>query len=1529
VNSGSNTVSVFRNTGSSGTISYAGKVDFTTGASPISVAIGDLDGDGKADIAVANNTGNTLSVFRNTGSGTISFGAKIDFAAGTGPQTVAIGDLNGDGKADLVVTNGTSVISALRNTSTIGTIGYAARVNFTTAGGPSLVAIGDIDGDGKVDLAVACSSSNRISLLRNTSSTTAITFAAKVDLVGISTPNSIALGDLDGDGKGDLAVGNRLGASLSVFRNTSSIGTVSYAARVDFTTGTQPVSVAIGDLDGDGKVDLATANTGSNTISILRNTSSTGTISYATKVDFATATNPRSGVIADLDGDGRSDLIAVNSGSNNVSILRNNPLFPPTITSIAPTSGVVGTTVTITGTNFNTTPANNVVLFGATRAIVTGATETQLTVTVPVGATYSPIVVLNAATALLAYSRSNFTPIFSPAKGAITSCDFVPKVDFSTGTNPQSIAMGDLDGDGKADMAVTNSSSNTVSIFRNTSTSGVISYAVKVDFPTGTTPRSIAIGDLDGDGKVDLAITNFSSATVSVFRNTSVSGIISYSPKIDFNTVTTPISVAIGDLDGDGKADLAVATSNGSITNGAASVFRNTSNVGIISFATKVDFTAGINPRSIAIGDLDGDGKSDLAVTNAVSNTVSVFRNTSSGTVISYAAKVDFPTGASPEFVAIGDLDGDGKADLTVANQQSTASVFTVSALRNTGTIGTISYAAKVDFTSGPQPGSISIADLNGDGKADLAVANGTASPSSSTVSVFSNNGSSGTISFLPKVDFATGTQPFSVAVSDVDGDGRPDLATANSVSNTVSVFRNNPTRPNIASFTPTSASTGTTVTITGTNFTGATAVSFGGTPATSFTVNSATSISSVVGAGASGTVSVTGVGGCVATLAGFTYLTVPLPTITSFTPASAGPCSTTVTITGTNFTGATAVSFGGTPAASFTVNSATSITAVVGAGASGNVSVTTPNGAGTLAGFTYDVSLPTITSFTPISGAVGTTVAITGTGFSTNASNNIVIFGATRATVSAATATQLTVTVPMGATYAPITVLNAASGLLAISVNNFTPTFSPNKGSIAETDFSPKVDFATGISPTSVAIGDLDGDGKADLALANSQAGSVSVLRNTGSSGTVGYATKVDFGVGNDPRTVAIGDIDGDGKADLTTANQSSTTVSVLLNTSSIGTINFAAKTDFVTGSNPIFLAISDLDGDGKADLAVVNAVSNTVSVYRNTSGCGNISFAPKLDFVTGSLPKSIVIGDLDSDGKADLVVANSSTSTISVFRNTGTIGTISFAARVDFTTSPNPLSVVIGDLDGDGKADLAVGVVNNVFGVALGLSIFRNTSSVGTISFAPKVDFGSTVALATPESIAIGDLDGDGKTDIAGVVYGLSAYSVSIFRNTSSIGTINFVAPVDFATGPSPLSVAIGDLDGDGKSDLAVANADPTEGNSVSVIRNAPVCSGCRILTSGNDNIQTANSPTIASEESIISVSPNPVEHVLQLNGIAEEIKSNQIFDITGRVASTLQFEKENGVHVAPVGHLTQGIYILKVQLDNKVAQVKFIKR
>ena len=232
---------------------------------------------------------------------------------------------------------------------------------------------------------------------------------------------------------------------------------------------------------------------------------------------------------------------------------------------------------------------------------------------------------------------------------------------------------------------------------------------------------------------------------------------------------------------------------------------------------------------------------------------------------------------------------------------------------------------------------------------------------------------------------------------------------------------------PAIAGFTPTSGGTGAVVTLTGTNFTGATAVAFGGVAAASFSVTNATTISATVGNGATGTVTVTTPFGTASSPGTFTYN--PPPTITGFTPSSGGT-GAIITLTGTNFTGATAVAFGGVAATSFSITNATTISATLGSGATGTITVTTPGGAAASPGtFTY-YPPPTVTGFTPSSGGTNTVVTLTGSGF-TGAS--AVAFGGTAAsaitvvddsTISAtvgngATGT-VTVTTPFGTASSP-----------------------------------------------------------------------------------------------------------------------------------------------------------------------------------------------------------------------------------------------------------------------------------------------------------------------------------------------------------------------------------------------------------------------------------------------------------------------------------------------------------------------------
>lgn len=532
-----------------------------------------------------------------------------------------------------------------------------------------------------------------------------------------------------------------------------------------------------------------------------------------------------------------------------------------------------------------------------------------------------------------------------------------------------------------------------------------------------------------------------------------------------------------------------------------------------------------------------------------------------------------------------------------------------------------------------------------------------------------------------------------------------------------------------------------------------------------------------------------------------------PAPVVTSFTPTF-GNTNTVVTIMGNYFANVSTVSFGGIAATSFTVRSLTEISAVVGDGANGNVTVTTATGTGSLPGF-LTFPPPVIDSFSPTSAPIGSIVTINGTNFSTIPADNIVYFGSVRATVLTATANKLLVRVPSGANYKPITV--TINHHTAYSNLSYIVTF-PSTCSFTEYSFAHPKDFNLGGSnsgePGDLVISDFDGDGKNDLVATTGYG--VSILRNTGSIGTIDFAPKNNINTGMFPGGVAVGDLDGDGKPDIAFTNSLFNTVSILKNTSTNGTISFAPKIDLPASGGPSRISINDLDGDGKPDMVIANkgVNINSISIYRNISINGNIAFTEKNDISVGRNPTRISCGDLDGDGKVDLFVLdqgvlNSNLYSFTVLRNTSSIGNISFADKITFPEYTfSAIDGGLSDVDGDGKLDITI-VYDTRYTLENrnGIAIYRNTSTKGNISFSTPVPY---PACGFTSTISFGDLDGDSKVDLFS---SCSSYGgTSLLKNVSSPTKISLISvsspfiiiPGNFA------HTNVGDLDGDGKPDL-----------------------------------------------------------------------------------------------------------------------------
>ncbi len=562
------------------------------------------------------------------------------------------------------------------------------------------------------------------------------------------------------------------------------------------------------------------------------------------------------------------------------------------------------------------------------------------------------------------------------------------------------------------------------------------------------------------------------------------------------------------------------------------------------------------------------------------------------------------------------------------------------------------------------------------------------------------------------------------------------------STSSTVGLsFIYNPPSPStISSVSPVSAAVGSSITITGTNLTGATSVSFNGTAATTFTVNSATSITVTVPVGAtSGTITVNTPCSSVTSATSFTVLP-PAPTITSFTPTST-TIGATVTLTGTNFTGATAVSFGGTTAATFSVVSATSISATVPSGAStGVISVTTPSGTGTSSGsLSLLLPPPTITSFSPSNGEVGSSVTITGTGFSTTASNNVVYFGSVKATVTASSSTSITVTVPKSSVYSPLTVVTNGT---AVKSSNFFRVINNSiaANAVANDKFGNNIGFAStggygySFNDMVIAVGDFDNDGMVDVAKNGTNL--VKVHRNllTGPStiSTSSFNSGTDFAISGSPKSIIVEDINADGKLDIITG--SSTGISILLNNSSgSGVISFSSATT-IPSSYANNVRVADFNGDGKLD--IVSLRSNSVAIYKNTSTSSFSLDTVQLVNCTSVTSNGVGMGiaDFNKDEKPDIVVCNGSLTEILI--NSSTSSTISFSTS--FSISGGGSSLIVGDFDNDNDNDI---YTNNRF--------FINNYVSGSIA---SGNFSTYTQTSDPgaSAFSIADFNGDGRVEI-----------------------------------------------------------------------------------------------------------------------------------------------------------------------------------
>ena len=752
-----------------------------------------------------------------------------------------------------------------------------------------------------------------------------------------------------------------------------------------------------------------------------------------------------------------------------------------------------------------------------------------------------------------------------------------------------------------------------------------------------------------------------------------------------------------GDFNGDGRLDLAVV--NGTLQNG---VTGGSSDVSILmgngdgTFQPAVDYPVGYGAGGIVAGDFRGNGKLDLAVANFNAGDVSILMGNGDGT---FQPAVDYLTGSGAGSMVAGDFSGDGKLDLAVANFNAGD----VSILMGNGD-GTFQPA--VDYWVGIWPWAMVAGDFSGNGKLDLAVTNG----GSSDVSILMGNGDG---TFQPLVEYPAGSPPDygaaeSIAAGDFSGNGKLDLAVSivgNGSPDAVAILMGN----GDGTFQPPvdyPASLG-----------GIVVGDYNGDGKLDLAIASKVDVSILMGNG-DGTFQ-----SAVSYATGY--------------GASKG-------IVADDFTGngLTDLVVGSTNGVSILLNNGDGI-----------FQVPTANGSG-------------------IIDHVGDSPGPIATGdFNGDG------------------------------------VLDMAVGSTDNGIGEVTILLGDGDGTFRS---AATYELGVGFVPTSIVAGDFNGDGRLDLAVGESDpgtaTGAVAVLLGNG-DGT--FQLPVDYPVKSGAGSMVAGDFSGDGKLDLAVANSYAGDVSILMGN---GDGTFQPPVDYPAQSGPDpgsadAMVAGDFSGDGKLDLALaINGNDSAVSILM---GNGDGTFQPPQTAVDygvggGTVPISIAAGDFSGNGKLDLAVGVTSgagpRTTYNVFILMGN-GDGTFQTPVVYSVGTDPYRIDAGDFNGDGKLDLAV--AGGLFGLDGAIAILMGN---GDGTFQTPVDYPAQSGPddGAGQAIVAGDFNGDGKLDLAVSIAGSTA-DVSILLGN---GDGTFSTPGQLAVNPqaNPLVVNVNQ---DGAEDVLVVDA------------------------------------------------------------------------------------------------------------------------